>query len=547
MASSSQTPFSLVTSSLLLLVLIAQASRSEDDTIVVSRVRAATSFTVGELLANDASGQDLQSFSPPSRGQLERLGQTLVYRPGVNFLRHGSDSFRYRHGQEPGDLSTVFLVADLQEGLASSFAGDWPPSSSWRLETSGGNQIQIPGASTSLLIDYNGQGVAFLRYERPADTPPSSPSGGDTEMEIAAGPYSCTPPVTAGDCPHHLAAGETLVASIGGLDGAPAFEILLKPDTGGDHLLTARARQRSGVAVETRPVSLTAGVAHTIALDWWLATAPAARDGGMLLRLDGRLVAAASDLDNAGLEASVWDFGVAAENAGLAVALEINTLAIWTSDRPPAYPPLFADGGEEGHLEVWDARSRPELLAATSGAAMAGARGIEVAMPNATDLAPPYLVDRTPAAGGPPGASRYRARFHLDLADLTMPGGSLNLLRGQGETGAEKPFLIKLRQRADGAFELRAVAQQDGGTPVATPWSQLPEGIVGVPTTVELQWWAADSTGEGGLRLWVDSVLVGSPDLDNSLSRLWEIHLGAAGLPDGSAGRFHLDAFESWQ
>ena len=319
----------------LTLILFSTAIAADDRVFVVPRNEIYFDLVLDDLPQNPADDAAV-AWVPPSRGHLVSIDQGFRYFPDASFRRKGSDSFRYTAVTPGGPTEfLVFLTADLS------------------------NESGLPGEDPSS----DGETVA----------------GGNTAIEIDIG--------TRGDPPGIFSASTWILAETRNL-GVRRFEIVLNEDLQGTLTIQARAFDRGGNGHATAPLTIEPG-GHRVELDWWIGTARA-RNGGMLLRIDGVLMAAVTRLDNFLDTEPTWFFPTL-DSGNLPVQTN-PSLNGHTWGLPLPFPPRFADTFESPVLFGWSIPSGPDL----------GTRGFEIAGRAATDGA---------GRDGPPVGEHRRYRF----------------------------------------------------------------------------------------------------------------------------------------
>ena len=529
-------------------LVVSLPAGAEDDLLIVPRDAGVFRWTVAELLANDTGveGSSVFLLSQPTHGELVELSdETFEYSPGPNFGSLGMDIFRYQY-PVGGELrsAAVYLLADLRDTMLVRESVEDGSLTPHLWQTVGfGDLLNLIledpiTRDWAIEVDYQTARVAYLQTELSYRHGETS-AGGNVDMDIDPG----------GDGVLTLPFGREFHLVSGLANSSKIIELVLLSDASGALQLVARSR-RSGLAgslmAETQAVEISDDP-HRVALNWWSATAVGARDGGLILVVDGRLAGTAMGIDNYGLIPKTLRFGAINPPLGANGPSRFDDLEIWTS-RPPRFPPLFADGFESDDLKIWSRTvgGFPDLVATTE-ARFHGDLGLEVTLMPGT---PAYLIDDSPHR-----EHHYRARFNLrlDKSLLALPETDpLELFQANDQILGDWPFKMLLRQRS-GNFELRAaVASSLGSTANLGGWIQLPSEHPGatVEVSLEIQWWAAPAgTTHGGARLWIDGVLGGRKALGlaNGHQRIDEIALGAIVVPTSSMGVLHLDDFESWR
>jgi hypothetical protein len=99
-------------------------------------------------------------------------------------------------------------------------------------------------------------------------------------------------------------------------------------------------------------------------------------------------------------------------------------------------------------------------------------------------------------------------------------------------------------RRMGGQYSLMGRVRLDDGTRAQTPFFNITDGL----HLVELDWrWSAGSdANEGSFSLWIDEVPVSTlTGLDNSVSAVDFVRLGAMSVKPGANGTLYFDNFES--
>jgi hypothetical protein len=206
-----------------------------------------------------------------------------------------------------------------------------------------------------------------------------------------------------------------------------------------------------------------------------------------------------------------------------------------------AESPLFADGFETGDTSAWDAAVGGPDLGVTSAAALdATSSGLQAFVDDASAL---FVLDDTPD-----DAARYRARFYLDPNGFD-PGESLNHRRTRTLLAFSEPnrrvAAIVLR-RLGGAYSVAGRARQDDNSQADTPFFPISDA----PHAVEIDLVRASGADalDGSFTLWIDGVLMSRlTGLDNSLTEVDFVRMGALSVKAGASGTLYFDEFVSKQ
>jgi hypothetical protein len=177
---------------------------------------------------------------------------------------------------------------------------------------------------------------------------------------------------------------------------------------------------------------------------------------------------------------------------------------------------------------------RPALTAALASTAF----GVQALVDDTNSL---YVQDDTPAA-----ESRYRARFYFDPNGFDPGEGSshfrVRILIAQDPSSLRVITIVLKRQ--GGLYSVEGRARLNDGTRVDTGFF----GITNAPHFVEFDWQRATGPGtsDGYLALLIDSVTVSVlTGLDNDLSPVDFVRMGAIAVKTGAAGTLYFDQFES--
>jgi hypothetical protein len=224
----------------------------------------------------------------------------------------------------------------------------------------------------------------------------------------------------------------------------------------------------------------------------------------------------------------------------------------WTSDgqdgqengvfaRRFAEDRIFQDGFESGDLSAWSSAATdsgdlfPSIQAAMKFTSV-GLQGV------VDDVASLYVEDVTPI-----DEDRYRARFYVDTSDFD-PGESSGAHRTRifivfEEAPTRRLAAIVLKRQA-GAYSIEGRARQDDGSQADTGFFD----IAGGAHAVELDWKRSSSASanDGTFELWIDGVSRSTlTGLDNSISSVDFVRMGALSVKAGASGTLAWDEFES--
>jgi hypothetical protein len=200
---------------------------------------------------------------------------------------------------------------------------------------------------------------------------------------------------------------------------------------------------------------------------------------------------------------------------------------------------IFADGFASGDLSAWSS-------AQTDGGDLAAGPAIGPSLPGleavVDDAAGVFVVDESPD-----DEDRYRARFTVDARGFD-PGEAQARFRTRlfiaFEEGPSRRLAALVLRRQGGAYSLMGRTRLDDGSQANTPFVPLAPG----PHVVEIDWRRATSpeAGDGSFQMWVDGVPAGTlSNLDNRLSAVDFVRLGALSVKSGAAGTLRFDEFES--
>jgi len=202
---------------------------------------------------------------------------------------------------------------------------------------------------------------------------------------------------------------------------------------------------------------------------------------------------------------------------------------------------IFQDGFESGTLGAWTSASTDAGDLSVSGAAAmkfstSGLQGV------VDDVASLFVQDDTPV-----DENLYRARFYFDTNGFD-PGEASGARRTRifiaFEEAPTRRLAAIVLKRQGGVYSVMGRARLDDG-------SQADTGFFGVTPGahyVEMAWKRASgpSTNDGTFELWIDgtsqSLLT---NLDNSLSAVDFVRLGALSVKNTANGTLFWDEFES--
>jgi hypothetical protein len=202
---------------------------------------------------------------------------------------------------------------------------------------------------------------------------------------------------------------------------------------------------------------------------------------------------------------------------------------------------IFADDFETGDTSRWSASMTDGGDLTVSGAAaLAGsALGLQGVVDDAAGI---FVADESPL-----NEDRYRARFYFDTNGFD-PGEAQGRLRTRillvlEEAPVRRLAAIVLRRQL-GAFSLLGRARRDDNSQANTGFFPIADG----EHFVEIDWRRSSGpdASDGSFEMFIDgtsvSLLTG---LDNSLSSVDFVRLGALSVKAGASGTLFWDEFES--
>jgi hypothetical protein len=202
---------------------------------------------------------------------------------------------------------------------------------------------------------------------------------------------------------------------------------------------------------------------------------------------------------------------------------------------------IFRDGFEDGTLGAWTASAADGgdlsvIPAAAMKSSLAGLRGV------VDDTAGIYVQDDRPD-----GEARYRARFWFDPNGFD-PGEAASRFRTRvfiafSEAPTRRVLAIVLR-RQGGQYSIRARARLDDNSQADTAFIPISDG----PHAIEFDLRRATSPGfnVGSLTLRIDDDIAASMMfLENSLTEVDFVRMGALSVKPGASGTLYWDEFES--
>ena len=216
------------------------------------------------------------------------------------------------------------------------------------------------------------------------------------------------------------------------------------------------------------------------------------------------------------------------------------TLMVGTASAQPPPDVIFADGFE-GDLSAWSASATDggDLHVTTTAALAATYQGLGGTVDDTAGL---YAQDDNPR-----NEDRYRARFYVDPNGFD-PGEASGHRRTRVfiafEEAPTRRLLAVVLRRLNGQYALMGRARLDDNSQADTAFFSITDE----PHVVEVDWRRASGpdAADGTFELWIDGVsrqtLTG---LDNHLSSVDFVRLGALSVKVGATGTIHWDEFES--
>jgi hypothetical protein len=202
---------------------------------------------------------------------------------------------------------------------------------------------------------------------------------------------------------------------------------------------------------------------------------------------------------------------------------------------------IFADTFDSGGAAFWSsAAAGGGDLSVSAGAALGGsAFGLQAVV---NDTAGLFVQDDAPS-----DEDRYRARFYFDPNGFD-PGVAQAHLRTRVFIGFEEApnrrlFAVVLRL-LNGQYALMGRARRDDNSQANTGFFPITDA----PHYVELDWRRSSGPDalDGTFQMWIDGVSVSTlTGLDNSVSALDFVRLGALSVKTGASGTLLYDEFVS--
>jgi hypothetical protein len=201
---------------------------------------------------------------------------------------------------------------------------------------------------------------------------------------------------------------------------------------------------------------------------------------------------------------------------------------------------IFEDGFESGDLSRWSSASTGggDLLVSGAAALAGTPAGLLAFVNDTTSL---YVQHDTPAS-----FSRYRARFYFDPNGFD-PGEASSHFRVRiflAQDASNQRLVTIVLKRQAGQYSVAARARLNDGTRVDTAFFN----ITNAQHFVEFDWQRATGPGtsDGYLGLLIDGTTVAVlTALDNDLSPVSFVRMGAVAVKTGAAGTLFFDQFES--
>jgi hypothetical protein len=201
---------------------------------------------------------------------------------------------------------------------------------------------------------------------------------------------------------------------------------------------------------------------------------------------------------------------------------------------------IFKDGFDSGTLAAWSAAALDggDLSISTNAALNFTTAGLQARVNDTNSI---FVQDDTPIA-----ENRYRARFYFDPNGFD-PGEAQSHFRirffiASDPSGFRVITLVLKRQAA--AYSIEARARRNDGTRADTGFFPISDA----PHFVELDWSRATAPGasDGTLELWIDnSSMATLTGIDNDLTPVEFVRMGALAIKTGAAGTLFYDEFES--
>jgi hypothetical protein len=194
-----------------------------------------------------------------------------------------------------------------------------------------------------------------------------------------------------------------------------------------------------------------------------------------------------------------------------------------------------------GTLDAWSATATDggDLAVSPAAGLATTTLGLQAVVDDSAGL---FVQDDTPLP-----EDRYRARFYFDPHGFD-PGEAQGHRRTRlfilFQAAPQRRLAAVVLRRLSGAYALRARVRLDDDTRVDTPFVPIADA----PHFVEV-WWRrslAPGAPDGYFQMWIDGVSVATlGGLDNGLSGVDFVRLGALSVKGGASGTMYWDEFES--
>jgi hypothetical protein len=230
----------------------------------------------------------------------------------------------------------------------------------------------------------------------------------------------------------------------------------------------------------------------------------------------------------------------AGRSGALALAAAVTIVMLPGPAAAQDWQPVFDDGFESGDLSGWDAANNPGGdLTASANATMTGSFGLDALVNDTSGL---YVQDDTPA-----DESYYRASFQFDPNGFD-PGEGQNHFRTRifigFEDGPRRLFAVVLR-RIGGQYAIMGRARLDDNSQANTGFVNITDDV----HTIDLYWKRSSGpdANDGTFGISIDGVPSSLTGLDNSISSVDFVRLGALSVKTGAAGNLYWDEFLSFR
>jgi hypothetical protein len=202
---------------------------------------------------------------------------------------------------------------------------------------------------------------------------------------------------------------------------------------------------------------------------------------------------------------------------------------------------IFKDGFETNDLSRWSASANDggDLHASGAAALRSTSFGLAGVVDDTNGL---YVEDDSPNA-----ESRYRARFYLDPNGFD-PGEAQSHFRTRiflvFASNPTRRVAAVVLKRQGGQYSVEGRARLDSGVQDDTgffPITDAPHWI-----ELDLRRSSAPGANDGSFRFWIDGTLVSTlTGIDNDLTAVDFVRLGALSVKTGASGTLFWDEFES--